>query len=170
MRGVMAMKEVLTGQEAFEMVCTLLEQHSKELKENPSNRQPGNHQPGGAKARRQVSADQQPSALDAAHDVVPKGLASDLPPANPPADVTLTALQGARAAKKRRAPPLNRPAMKKLSAEQSAKLAAFQEKVLGILDTRIFKTIRAINHRRQPVRVGPTGIWLVRSFPETANK
>jgi hypothetical protein len=165
MRGVISMKGVLSGQEAFNIVCTLLEQHSKELEENPSNSQPGNHQPGGAKARpprRQVSADQQPSALpDAALDVVPKGLASDLPPA----DVTLTALQGARAAKKRLAPPWNRPAMKKSTAEHSAKLAAFQEKVLGILDTRNFITIRAINEeirRKHPLEFPhmiPLWLW-----------
>ncbi len=64
MRGVMAMEAQLSGQ-AFQMVCTLLEQHSKGLEENPSNSQPGNHQPGGAKAKRQGSADQQPSAWPA---------------------------------------------------------------------------------------------------------
>jgi hypothetical protein len=48
-RDVMEMEAELAGM-AFEMVCTLLEQHSKGLEENPSNRQPCNHPPGGAKA------------------------------------------------------------------------------------------------------------------------
>ncbi len=55
MRDVMEMEADLSGK-AFNMVCTLLEQHSKELKENLSNRQPGNHQPGGAKARSQCGS------------------------------------------------------------------------------------------------------------------
>ena len=59
MRAVMEMEAELSGQ-AFEMVRTLLEQHSKVLEENPRNCQPGNHQPRGAKAKRQEGADQQP--------------------------------------------------------------------------------------------------------------
>ena len=61
MRAVMVMEAELSGQ-AFEMVCTLLEQHSKALEENPRNCQPGHHQPRGSKAKRQERADQQPSA------------------------------------------------------------------------------------------------------------
>jgi hypothetical protein len=146
MREVLEMEAELSVQ-AFEMVCTLLEQHSKGLEENPSNRQPGNHQPGGAKAKRQGSADQQPSALpDPALDVEGEGHAPDLPPA----DVTLraapgTALQGARAPKKRALPALVRRAKKKPAPEYAAKLAAFQAQVLGILDRKTFMTIRAIN-------------------------
>jgi len=95
MRAVMVMEAELSGQ-AFEMVCTLLEQHSKALEENPRNCQPGNRQPAGAKAKRQESAQQQPSPwLDPRSLVAGEGNA---------ADVTLsaalgTALQEARAPK-----------------------------------------------------------------------
>ena len=41
-------QDPMLAESAFEMVCDFLEQHSKALEENPSNRQPG--------------ADQQPSA------------------------------------------------------------------------------------------------------------
>jgi hypothetical protein len=149
MRDVMAMEEELSGQ-AFEMVCTLLEQHSKGLEENPSNRQPCNHQPGGAKAMRQESADQQPSAWPAPRlHVEGGGNAPDLLPALP-ADGTLraapgTALQGARGPKKRAAPALVRAAKKKPTVEYAAKLKWFQDQVLGILDRNTFMTIRAIN-------------------------
>ena len=91
MREVMEMEAELSGQ-AFEMVCTLLEQHSKGLEENPRNCQPGNHdQPRGAKAKRQESADQQPSAWPDPRPLVEgEGNAPDLLAAPG------TALQGAK--------------------------------------------------------------------------
>jgi hypothetical protein len=137
MRDVMAMEAELSGM-AFQMVCTLLEQHSKGLEENPSNRQPCNHQPGGAKAMRQESADQQPSGWPAPRlHVEGEGNALDLAPG--------TALQGARGPKKRAAPALFRAAMKKPTIEYAAKLRWFQDQVLEILDRNTFMTIRAIN-------------------------
>ncbi len=78
MRAVMAMEAQLSGR-AFQMVCTLLDLHSKALEENPRNCQPGNRQPAGAKAKRQESAQQQPSAwLDPRPPVAGEGNAPHL--------------------------------------------------------------------------------------------
>jgi hypothetical protein len=132
---------------AFEMVCDFLDLHSKALEENPSNCKPGNRQPGGAKAKRQESADQQRSAWPDPRPLVEgEGNAPDLLAA----DVTLraapgTALQGARAPKKRAAPPLVRPEMKKPTEWYAAKLGWFHDQVLQILDRNPLMTFRAIN-------------------------
>jgi hypothetical protein len=149
------------------MVCTLLKQHSKGLEENPRNCQPGNHQPRGAKAKRQEGADQQPSAWpEPSVHFEGEGNAPDLLVA----DVTLraapgTALQWARAPKNKRraASPLPRPEKKKPTVEYAAKLNWFQLQVLRILDRNAFMTFRAINKILKMIDArksyNPTALW-----------
>jgi hypothetical protein len=134
------------AESAFESVCDFLDMHSKALEENPRDchGQPGNRQPGGAKAKRQDSADQQPSAwTEPSVHSEGEGNAPDLLAT----DVNLraapgTALQGARAPKHKRraASPLPRPEKKRPTVEYAAKLNWFQLQVLRILDRDAFIT------------------------------
>ncbi len=115
----------------------------------------------------QERADQQPSAwLD------PPGRPLVAGEGNAPhllaADVTLsaapgTALQEARAPKKRAAPPLVRAEKKKPTELFASKLNWFIEHVLQLLDRNTYMTFRAINETLRKVDAAkvynPSALW-----------